>query len=99
MDFKNDGVIGNLPKNINKEVPTPNADAVRISKLVKHSGDVVGYELSNGQRISKDEGIQMAKNGEIDGVIVAHSRKGEEYLRTKPDGTEGNNLSSMAKED
>ena len=30
MDFKNDGVIGNLPKNINKEVPTPNVDAVRI---------------------------------------------------------------------
>ena len=25
MDFKNDGVIGNLPKNINKEVPTPKA--------------------------------------------------------------------------
>ena len=22
MDFKNDGMIGNLPKNINKEVPT-----------------------------------------------------------------------------
>ena len=41
----------------------------------------------------------MAKNGQIEGVIVAHSRKGEEYLRTKPDGTEGNNLSSMAKED
>ena len=55
MDFKNDGMIGNLPKNINKEVPTPNADAKRITKLVKHDGDVVGYELSNGQRLSKDE--------------------------------------------
>lgn len=41
----------------------------------------------------------MAKNGQIDGVIIAHSRKGEEYLRTKPDETEGNNLSSMSKED
>ena len=41
----------------------------------------------------------MAKNGEIDGVIIAHSKKGEEYLRTKPDGTEGNNLSAMSKED
>ena len=68
MDFKNDGMIGNLPKNINKEVPTPNADAKRITKLVKHDGDVVGYELSNGQRVSKDEGIQMAKMGEIAGV-------------------------------
>ena len=34
MDFKNDGMIGNLPKNINKEVPTPNADTKRITKLV-----------------------------------------------------------------
>ena len=43
----------------------------------------------------------MSKNadnygsGEIDGVIIAHSRKGEEYLRTKPDGKEGNNLDNM----
>ena len=94
MDFRNDGVIGNLPKNINKEVPTPNADAVRISKLVKHSGDVVGYELSNGQRISKDEGIQMAKNGEIAGVAVA-TRKGNEYLRSLPDESENNNLGNL----
>ena len=94
MDFKNDGVIGNLPKNINKEVPTPNADAVRICKLVKHSGEVVGYELSNGQRISKDEGIQMAKNGEIAGVAIA-TRKGNEYLRSLPDESENNNLGNL----
>ena len=46
MDFKNDGMIGNLPKNINKEVPTPNAHGKRITKLVKHDGDDVGYHLS-----------------------------------------------------
>ena len=63
MDFKNDGMIGNLPKNINKEVPTPNADAKRITKLVKHDGDVVGYELSNGQRVSKDEEYKWLKWG------------------------------------
>ena len=94
MDFKNDGMIGNLPKNTDKEVPTPNADASRITKLVKHSGDVVGYELSNGQRITKDEGIQMAKNGEIAGVAVA-TRKGNEYLRSLPDESENNNLSNL----
>lgn len=94
MDFKNDGIIGNLPKNINKEVPTPNADAKRITKLVKHDGDVVGYELSNGQRVSKDEGIQMAKIGEIAGVAVA-TRKGNEYLRSLPDENENNNLGNL----
>lgn len=94
MDFKNDGMIGNLPKNINKEVPTPNADAKIITKLVKHDGDVVGYELSNGQMVSKDEGIQMAKMGEIAGVAVA-TRKGNEYLRSLPDKNENNNLGNL----
>ena len=45
------------------------------------------------------QGVEMAKKGQIDGVIIAHSKKGEEYLRTKPDGTQGNNLSSMSKEE
>ena len=49
-----------------------------------------------GTKKDKAEGVTKAKNGEIDGVIVAHSRKGEEYLRTKPDDSEGNNLSSMS---
>lgn len=94
MDLKNDGMIGNLPKNINEEVPVPNNNAKRITKLVKHSGEVVGYELSNGQRVTKDEGIQMAKMGEISGVAVALN-KGNEYLRSLPDETENNNLSSL----
>lgn len=94
MDFKNDGMIGNLPININKEVPTPSSDAKTITKLVKHSGEVVGYELSNGNIVSKDEAISLAKQGEISGVAVA-TNKGNEYLRTLPDGTENNNLSSL----
>lgn len=94
MNNLNDGMIGNLPKNINKDIPTPGPNAVSISKLVKHSGEVVGYELENGERVSKDEGIVMAKEGKLLGVAVA-TRKGEEYLRTLPDGAEGNNLSSL----
>lgn len=69
-------------------------DAMIITKLVKHDGDVVGYELSNGQRVSKDEGIQMAKMGEIAGVAVA-TRKGNEYLRSLPDENENNNLGNL----
>ncbi|MGL5692937.1 MAG: DUF3892 domain-containing protein [Peptostreptococcaceae bacterium] len=94
MDFENDGIIGGLPKNINEVVPNPQSDALRVCKLIKHSGDVVGYELSNGQQINKDEGIQMAKNGQISGVAVA-TNKGNEYLRSLPDGTENNNLSNL----
>ena len=94
MDFKNDEVIGNLPKNINKEVPTPNADAVRICKLIKDSGEVVGYELSNGVKVDKSQAIQMTKSGEISGVAVA-TNKGNEYLRSLPDESEENNLGNL----
>ena len=55
---------------------------------------MVGYELSNGQRVTKDEGIQMAKMGEIAGVAVA-TNKGNEYLRSLPDENENNNLGNL----
>ena len=68
-----------------------------VQTIKDSSGEIIQYVLESGATIDKAQGVQMAKNGEIDGVIIAHSRKGEEYLRTKPDGTEGNNLSSMTK--
>ena len=62
--------------------------AARITGTKKdNSGEICEYILDTGETISKAEGVTKAKNGEIDGVIVAHSRKGEEYLRTKPDGS------------
>lgn len=88
-------MIGDLPRNINKDVPTPNNDAQSIRAIIKNSGEIVGYELSNGKRINKEEGVQMAKNGQIAGVAVGVSRKGEEYLRSLPDENENNNLSSL----
>ena len=36
----------------------------------------------------------MAKNGEIKGVGIAH-RNDSEYLKSLPDGDEGNNLSNL----
>lgn len=69
--------------------------ANKIVNTIKKSGEISDYVLSNGETVSKSVGVQMAKAGEIDGVIIAHSKKGEEYLKTKPDGNEGNNLSSM----
>lgn len=90
-----DGMIGGLPININKEVPTSNSNAQSIAALIKHSGEVIGYELSNGERISKEDGVRMAKEGIISGVAVGVSKKGEEYLRSLPDQNESNNLSSL----
>lgn len=72
--------------------------ANKIVQTVKGSGgEIMQYVLDSGETIDKAAGVEMAKNGQIDGVIIAHSRNGEEYLRTKPDATQGNNLSSMSK--
>ncbi len=72
----------------------------KIVETIKNSsGEIMQYVLENGTTVDKAQGVEMAKNGQIEDVIVAHSKKGEEYLRTKPDGTERNNLSSMSKKD
>ncbi|GAA0086912.1 MULTISPECIES: DUF3892 domain-containing protein [Clostridium] len=92
MKEKNEA-IDRLPEN--KEVQTPHSNAQSIRAVVKKSGEIIGYELSTGERISKEEGVQMAKSGEIAGVSVSISRKGEEYLRSLPDQDENNNLSSL----
>lgn len=76
------------------EVPTPKADAKEIVGLVKSSGRISGYQLSDGSTVSKEEGVSMAKAGEIQGVGVAH-RKDSEYLKSLPDGTEDNNLGNL----
>ncbi len=76
------------------EVPNPKSDAKEIVGLVKTSGRITGYQLSDGRAVSKEEGISMAKAGEIQGVGVAH-RKDSEYLKSLPDGTEDNNLGNL----
>ena len=76
------------------DVPTPQADAKEIIGLVKSSGKITGYRLSNGATVSKEEGVAMAKAGDIKGVGVAH-RRDTEYLKSLPDGTENNNLGNL----
>ncbi|MBS7302949.1 MAG: DUF3892 domain-containing protein [Lachnospiraceae bacterium] len=76
------------------EVPSPKADAKDIVGLVKSSGRITGYRLSDGSIVSKEEGVSMAKAGEIQGVGIAH-RNDSEYLKSLPDGTENNNLGNL----
>jgi len=83
-----------LPYAALDEVPNPKSDAKEIIGLVKSSGKISGYQLSDGNTVSKEEGISMAKNGDIKGVGIAH-RKDSEYLKSLPDGTEDNNLGNL----
>ena len=75
-------------------VPEPKSDAKEIVGLIKTSGRITGYQLSDGSSVTKEEGVAMAKAGEIRGVGIAH-RKDSEYLKSLPDGSENNNLGNL----
>lgn len=86
--------LASMPMNALSEIPKPNADAKQIVALVKDKGKVSGYKLSDGRIVTKEEGIELARRGDIEGVGVA-TRKGSEYLKSLPDSTEGNNLGNL----
>ncbi len=75
-------------------IPKANPGAAEITGLVKRSGKVTGYRLSDGRVITREEGVMLAKKGEIAGVGIAH-RRNTEYLKSIPDGSDENNLSNL----
>lgn len=83
-----------LPKLAMDDIPTPKEGAVTITGLVKEHGRVSGYQLSDDRIVSRSEGVALARSGEIRGVGIAHN-KDTEYLKSIPDDTEDNNLSSL----
>ncbi len=83
-----------LPKNALDEIPTPNPNAVTITGLVKSNGRIEGYQLSDERIVSREEGVSLAKAGEIKGVGISHN-KDTEYLKSIPDDSQNNNLSSL----
>ena len=83
-----------LPMSAMKDIPSPNADAKEITSLVKQSGRITGYQLSDGQVLDKAAAVQLAKQGGIRGVGVAVN-KGTEYLKSLPDESDDNNLGNL----
>ena len=84
----------NLAKQTLDQPPRANADAKRIVGLVKEGGKITGYQLSDNSIVEKEQVVDMARQGQIAGVGIAH--RGEtEYLKSIPDGSENNNLGSL----
>ena len=83
-----------LAKQTLDHVPQPSANAKRIVGLVKEGGRITGYQLSDNSIVEKQQAVDMAKQGEIAGVGIAH-RGDTEYLKSIPDGNENNNLSNL----
>ena len=84
----------NLVKNTLDQIPQPDANAKRIVGLVKEAGRITGYQLSDNSIVEKQQAVDMAKQGQIAGVGIAH-RGDTEYLKSIPDGSENNNLGNL----
>lgn len=83
-----------LVKNTLDQIPNAKSDAKRITGLVKENGRVTGYQLSDNSIVEKPQAVQMAKQGEIAGVGVAH-RGDNEYLKSIPNDNENDNLGNL----
>ncbi len=90
----NESMGSSLAMNALSDIPTPLPDAKEITALVKEGGRVTGYYLSDGQVLDKAQAVALARQGGIRGVGIA-SRKGNEYLKSLPDGSESNNLGNL----
>ena len=87
-------ISSELPKAAMDNIPTPNENAMTITGLVKEKGRITGYQLADNRIVSREEGVSLAKAGNIKGVGIAHN-KDTEYLKSIPDDSEDNNLSSL----
>lgn len=81
-------------KNTMDQIPYTKPNAKRIIGLIKNNGRITGYKLSDQSCVSKPEAVNLAKQGEIAGVGIAH-RGNTEYLKSIPDENENNNLGNL----
>ena len=84
----------NLVKNTLDQIPQANSNAKRIVGLVKESGRITGYQLSDNTVVEKQQAVNMAKQGQIAGAGIAH-RGDTKYLKSIPDASENNTLGNL----
>ena len=83
-----------LAKQTLDQIPQTKPNSKHITGLVKEGGRVTGYQLSDDSIVEKQQAVDMAKQGQIAGVGIAH-RGSTEYLKSIPDGSENNNLGNL----
>ena len=82
MNVNKEDIAHVLPMMAMDSVSDAGSDALRITGLVKSGGSVTGYQLSDGRIVSRESGVELAKENQIQGVGVAHN-KDTEYLKFK----------------
>ena len=83
-----------LAKQTLDQIPQANSNAKRIVGLVKEGGRITGYQLSDHSIVEKQQAVEMAKQGRIAGVGIAH-RGDTEYLKAIPNGHGNDNLGNL----
>lgn len=83
-----------LVKNTLDQIPQAGPNAKRIVGLVKEGGRITGYQLSDNSIVEKQQAVNMARQGQIAGVGIAH-RGDTEYLKAIPNGNENDNLGNL----
>lgn len=70
-----------------------------MSKIVAvkkgSDGDLEAFKLDNGKEVDLNTAISMAKNDEIEDVLVGKDKLGRDTIRSKKDDTPNNNLSNL----
>lgn len=84
----------NIIKNTLDQIPQANINAKQIVGLVKKGGRITGYQLSDNSIVEKQRAVEMAKQGQIAGVGIAH-RGDTEFLKSIPNGIENDNLGNL----
>ena len=68
----------------------------KIVKVKKNAdGDITDVQFDNGDQAPIRVAIDMARIGQIDGVIVGKAKNGRETLRSQPNNTQADNLSNL----
>ena len=83
-----------LVKQTLDQIPQADPNAKRVVGLVKEGGRITGYQLSDDSIVEKQQAVDMARQGKIAGVGIAH-RGDTQYLKAIPDGSETNNLGNL----
>lgn len=94
MNMENNKFGQELAKQTLDQIPQANSNAMRIVGLVKEGGRITGYQLSDNSVVEKQQAVNMAKQGQIAGVGIAH-RGDTEYLKSIPNGNENDNLGNL----
>lgn len=58
-------------------------------------GDITHVLFDNGEVVSIQEAIRMAKENQIDHVVVGKAKNGIETLRSQGNNTQADNLSNL----